>query len=375
MIRRRFIMLETLAAVTDGDGTFSIREIQVGGPGPDEVLVEIKASGICHTDYDSMSWGKMLIMGHEGAGNVLKAGSKVHSVKPGDSVLLNWAIPCGTCFQCNSGNTNICEVNSFCTGTSAGHAHPDATVCEHMPTSRSFHLGTMSRYTVVKEAAVVKMKSNMPYSSACLIGCGVMTGVGSAINSAAVKKGASCAIIGCGGVGLNVIQGCKIARAEMIIAVDISESSLRTAKEFGATHFIQSDKSDMDFIQVKKEVNALTGGRGADYAFECSAVPELGAAPLALVRNGGTAIQVSGIEQKISFDCELFEWNKIYLNPLYGNCNPQRDFPKIEQLWEDGLLKIDELISKTYRLEQLNEAFNDMHSGKISKGVIIFEDR
>ena len=365
-------MYVTKAAVTKGDEKFSIEEISVGPPGKGEVLVEIKASGICHTDFDSMSWGKNLIMGHEGSGIIIETGKGVKSLKTGDPVLLNWAIPCGNCFQCSIGNLHICEENSFCTGSGKGHAHPEATLYRNKPVARSFHLGTMSKYTVVKEEAVVKQTIDIPFTSSCIIGCGVMTGFGSAINAAQVKTGSSCAIIGCGGVGLNVIQGCKIAGASKIIAIDINKKRLIKAREFGATHFIQSTKEEVNLSKTKMKILDLTEGRGADYAFECTAIPELGAAPLNLIRNAGMAIQVSGIEQNISFDCELFEWNKIYLNPLYGNCNPPRDFPKIQQLYKSGQLKLDELISKTYSLEDLSIAFEDMLAGRISKGVIVF---
>ena len=365
-------MKQTKAAVTRGDGSFSIETIEVGTPGPGEVLVEIKASGICHTDYDSMSWGKSLVMGHEGSGLVVETGSGVNSFQAGDAVLLNWAIPCGQCFQCSTGNLHICEENSFCTGKGHGHAHADACTFKKKTIARSFHLGTMSGYTIVKEAALVKQSVDIPFTSSCIIGCGVMTGFGSAINSAQVKSGSSCAVIGCGGVGLNVIQGCKIAGAEKIIAIDVNPQRLKIAEDFGATHFILADKSEVNLNKSREKLLLLTAGRGADYAFECTAVPELGAAPLNLVRNAGMAVQVSGIEQKISFDCELFEWNKIYLNPLYGNCNPQRDFQKIQQYYQTGELLLDELISKTYEIEDLGRAFEDMHAGRISKGVIVF---
>lgn len=362
----------TKAAVTKGDGRFSIETIEVGNPGPGEVLVEIKASGICHTDYDSMSWGKNLVMGHEGAGVVVESGAGVSEFSAGDAVLLNWAIPCGNCFQCKSGNLHICEENSFCTGKGHGHAHAEACTWRNRPIARSFHLGTMCQYTIVKQEALVKRLHQIPFNSASIIGCGVMTGFGSAVNAAQVLPGSSCAVIGCGGVGLNVIQGCKIAGAEKIIAIDINEGRLKRSADFGANVFILAGKDEENLNKTREKVLAETDGRGADYAFECTAVPELGAAPLNLVRNAGTAVQVSGIEQKINFDCELFEWNKVYINPLYGNCNPQRDFMRIQELYARGELLLDELVSKTYRLEQLGEAFEDMHKGKISKGVITF---
>jgi Zn-dependent alcohol dehydrogenase len=362
-------MIKCKAIVTQGDGKFSLQEISVPAPKSCEVLIKIMASGICHTDYDSLSWGRSLIMGHEGAGIVTAVGTEVTSVQVGDRVLLNWAIPCGSCLPCSMGDQNICEVNSFVTGKK--DSYQLKSCCHGKEIDRSFHLGTMSEYTLVKEAAVIKLHDDVPFTVACIMGCGVMTGVGSAINAAKVTPGSSCAVIGCGGVGLNVIQGCRIAGAQKIIAIDVNETRLKMAKEYGATHTILADAADVDFISVKQAVKALTEGRGSDYAFECTAIPALGAAPLALIRNAGTAIQASGIEQKISFDCELFEWDKIYLNPLYGKCRPKIDFPKLQNFYRDGSLLLDSMISKTYTLEQLAEAFADMRAGTIAKGVIL----
>lgn len=360
------------AAVTDGKGNFKISEVDLQSPGPGEVLIRIKASGICHTDYDSMTWGDSLVMGHEGAGVVEQIGDGVTSVQVGDAVLLNWAIPCGTCYTCSDGRQHICEENSFVTGKGGGDT--SATIYNELKIGRSFHLGTMAEATVVKEAAVVKMTEAMPFSSAAIVGCGVMTGFGSAVNAAEVKAGSSCAVIGCGGVGLNVIQGCRIAGASKIIAVDLSEGRLKQAEKFGATHFVKADKEDLDFVEVRQKVKELTNGRGTDYAFECTAVPALGAAPLALVRNSGVAVQASGIEQKIDFDCELFEWDKIYINPLYGQCKPQKDFPLIQKLYSQGKLLLDELVTQTYSLDELGKAFEDLLAGKNARGVILFED-
>lgn len=358
------------AAVTDGKGEFDICEIELKPPRKGEVMVRIKASGICHTDYDSMSWGKALIMGHEGAGIVEQVGEGVSGFSVGDVVLLNWAIPCGQCFTCGDDREHLCEENSFVTGNGSGQTKSALLKSENI--GSSFHLGTMAEVVVVKESALVKLTSYIPFSSASIMGCGVMTGVGSAINAAKVKKGSSCAVIGCGGVGLNVIQGCRIAGADKIIAIDLSNERLEQAKKFGATHFIQATKEDVDFQEVAKSVKALTNGRGADYAFECTAVPALGDAPLALVRNSGVAVQASGIEQKINFDCELFEWDKIYINPLYGQCKPERDFPLLQKLYSSGELLLDELVTRTYSLDNLEQAFADMLEGKNAKGVILF---
>jgi S-(hydroxymethyl)glutathione dehydrogenase/alcohol dehydrogenase len=213
----------------------------------------------------------------------------------------------------------------------------------------------------------------MSFEAASIIGCGVMTGYGSVVNVAKVKPGSSVAVLGTGGVGLNVIQGARICGATIIIAVDISPQRLEMAKFFGATHTITADKNDAGLMQAAQQVKALTLGRGADYAFECTAIPQLGAAPLAMIRNAGMAVQVSGIEQEITIDMNLFEWDKIYINPLYGKCRPQVDFPKIVELYDNGSLLLEEMITQTYPLDDLQKAFDDMLKGKNAKGVIVFD--
>lgn len=365
------------AAIAKGDGSFSIEEIKVQNPKSDEVLVQIKAAGLCHTDHDSLQWGKPIVMGHEGAGIVTAIGSAVKSVTIGDSVILNWATPCGTCFQCNNKNEHICENNSPVVaggnGYTKGHAHIEGTTWKNTPIERSFNIGTIAEYTLVKESAVVKNTTpNMSYSAASIVSCGVMTGFGSAVNTAKVKPNSSAVVLGTGGVGLNVIQGIKVCNADKIIAVDINQNRLDMAVEFGATHTILADKNDKGLLKAAEKVKEMTDGRGADYAFECTAIPELGAAPLAMVRNAGTAVQVSGIEQEVLIDMSLFEWDKKYINPLYGKCNPQTDFPKILNHYKNNEIKLDEMITRTYPIDDLQQAFDDMLSGKNAKGVIVF---
>ncbi|MEM9546217.1 MAG: Zn-dependent alcohol dehydrogenase [Bacteroidota bacterium] len=364
-------MIEAKAAITNGKGDFSIEMINVGQPNEDEVLVKLKAAGICHTDWSSLNWSNrftwsdLMILGHEGAGIVEAVGSNVHHVKVGDSVLLNWAIPCKKCFQCLQGNYSICEAEK--------HPTRNAALWNNQPIQRSFNIGTLSTHTVIKKEAVIKIEVKIDFASAAIVGCGVMTGYGSAVKAAKVKAGSSVVVIGCGGVGLNVIQGARIAGAEKIIAIDLLPSRLEMAFQFGATHTIQPKRDDKDLIQTHKNVQELTEGRGADFAFECTGVPALGAAPLRMVRNAGVAVQVSGIEEELTIDMNLFEWDKIYMNPLYGKCNPSIDFPKLFRLYKKGDLLLDELVSHTYVLEDLNHAFQDMLSGKNAKGVIVFE--
>ncbi len=364
------------AALTTGKGDFFIDRIRVSDPAPDEVLVQLKAAGVCHTDYDSLNWGKTMVLGHEGAGVVVATGTQVTGLKAGDKVMLNWAMPCGHCFQCSEGNQHICENNSPVTGgkhgPNGGHAHALGTTYRDLPVERSFNLGTLSEYTLVKQAAVVlNGSSTMSFEAASIIGCGVMTGYGSVVNAAKVKPGSTVVVLGTGGVGLSVIQGARIAGAASIIAVDINPARLEMAKQFGATLIIQADKADKGLLQAAAKVKELTGGRGADYAFECTAIPQLGAAPLAMVRNAGTAVQVSGIEEEITIDMNLFEWDKVYINPLYGKCRPQIDFPAITALYNNGRFLLEEMITRRYALNELGNAFDDMLHGRNAKGVIV----
>ena len=370
--------IHSKSAVATGDGKFVIENITIADPHPDEVIVKMKAAGLCHTDYDSLSWGKPIVMGHEGAGIVEKIGSGITDFTVGDAVILNWATPCMTCFQCQEGNQHICENNSpvvaGANGHTPGHAHLEGSNRGGKAIERSFNLGTLSEYAIVKESALVKVEQeNLNFSAAAIVSCGVMTGYGSVVNSAKLQAGSSVVVLGCGGVGLNVLNACEISGAGRIIAVDINPHKLELAKQFGATDVILADKNDEGLNNVAAQVKEMLGGRGADYSFECTAVPELGAAPLAMVRNAGTAVQVSGIEQDITIDMRLFEWDKIYINPLYGKCRPQIDFPKLIRLYKKGDLKLDQMITREYRLDDLETAFDDLLKGRNAKGVIVFD--
>lgn len=365
------------AAITNGKGEFHIGEIQVGDPEPDEIRVKVLAAGLCHTDFDSLNWGKKMVIGHEGSGIIEKIGSAVTGFKLGDKVILNWAMPCEHCFQCTEGNQHICENNSPVTGgihgPNGGHAHSLGTITEGQAIERSFNLGTLAEYTLVKAAAaVINTSATMSFPAASIISCGIMTGYGSVVNAAKVKPGTSVVVLGTGGVGLSVIQAAKISGAVKIIAIDINPKRLEMAVAFGATDTIMASKTDKGLLNTALEVKKMTNGRGADYAFECTAIPDLGAAPLAMVRNAGTAVQVSGIEQEITFDMNLFEWDKIYINPLYGKCRPKIDFPAIVALYDKGSLQLEEMVTNTYQINDLQQAFDDMLAGKNAKGVIVF---
>ena len=375
-------MTEARAAVAAGDGSFAIESVHLADPGPGEVLLAVRASGVCHTDWDSLQWGRPLILGHEGAGEVISVGEGVTTCQPGDRVMLNWAIPCGVCFQCARGKENICEDRGTVADSSYSRDGLPGTSGEGTSArntggtgpgafNASFSLGTMATHALVPQAAVLALPEGVPYEVGAILGCAVMTGFGSAVNAAQVAPGSTVVVLGCGGVGLSTMLGAQYSGAERIIAVDVNPARLELAKQFGATETLLADRADTGLLQAAAQVRASTGGRGAHYAFECTAVPELGAAPLAMVRSAGTAVGVSGIEKVVPVDMELFEWDKVYINPLYGACLPQRDFPLMLDLYLQGKLPLDAMVTRRYPLEALDRAFTDMHAGINAKGVLL----
>lgn len=358
-------MIEAKAAITDGYGNLSIEPVLVMPPERDEVLVKIKAAGVCHTDYIYMTREIPRILGHEGAGIVQQVGPGVTHVQPGDAVLLNWATNCGECFQCQRGNHSLCE--------NRRRVPNERTLYNGEGIERAFYVGTMSTHTVVAKQAVNKIDVDVSFPAAAIVGCGVMTGYGSVVNTAKVEPGTNVVVIGAGGVGLNIVQGARIAGAGKIIVVDINPAKLEMARQFGATDTVLADRADAGLLAAAETVKGMTNGRGADYAFEATAVTALGAAPLAMIRNGGVAVQASGIEEDLTINMRLFEWDKVYINPRYGMCRPEIDFPRLFRLYEKGDLLLDELVTRTYKLEELPQAFADMHSGINAKGVLVME--
>jgi Zn-dependent alcohol dehydrogenase len=348
--------LYSRAIVADGMGGFSLDQVEVAAPEGDEVRVRVEAAGLCHTDWDSIrSWEGPFIVGHEGAGVVEAVGPTVSGLEPGDRVVLNWAIPCGQCATCHAGLFPLCEVNSPTNGDGvSGHARPGATTYRGMSIKRSFNLGTMADYTVVRAAAWQKIAADIPFPVAAIMGCGVMTGYGSVVNVAKVAAGSSVAVIGCGGIGLNVIQACAISGALSIIAIDVMPERLEQARRFGATDTVLSDAGDPTLAKAKAAVFDLTV-RGTDYAFECTAIPALGAAPLALIRHGGTAVQVSGIEQEKVHHLEEGAIVRAALGQrqsLRIQCDREpRDLPAItiQHVRRQDVLQVDESLLAKHR--------------------------
>ena len=365
--------LHAQAAIGDGAGGFVIDEVQVRAPLAGEVRVALRAAGICHTDHASLQWPGPLVLGHEGAGVVESVGEGVTHLRPGQPVLLNWAIPCGRCPQCQRGRGSLCErthgVDATLGSSAPAHGH---TLWRGQPVERSFKLGTLAQHTLVRAEALTVLPERLALRCACILGCGVMTGVGAAINIAQVQPGDTVAVVGCGGVGLSVIQGARLAGAGRIIAIDRRPSALQRALEMGATHTLEPPQDDPQHEQLAAALRTLTNGRGADHAFEATGVAALAFLPLKLCRNGGNAVQLSGAHGPVSVEMPQFWWDKRYLVPLYGGCQPQRDFPRLFDWAERGELALDIMVTHTYRLEQLQQALDDMLAGRSAKGVILF---
>lgn len=359
------------AAIADGHGGFTLDEVQVGEPGPGEVRVRLVASGLCHTDHQSLSWPGPRVMGHEGAGVVAALGPQVQGLAVGDRVLLNWAIPCGRCPRCQEGLGALCDrTHGVDPALGSSDAAPGHTRRRGAPIERAFRLGTLCDETVVRAEAVTPLPAALPLHQACILGCGVMTGVGSVINSARVQPGDSVAVLGCGGVGLSAIQGARIAGAGRIVAVDRRPLGLERARRFGATEVVAVEDGDADLSRAADAVRRLSGGRGVDFAFEATGVHALAFAPLKFVRHGGTALQLSGAHGAPPVDMLAFWWDKRYLVPLYGGCHPERDFPRLAGWALDGRLDLQSLVSRRYTLDELPQAMDDLLAGRNIKGVI-----
>lgn len=360
------------AVLYEYENPLSVEDVNVLDPKQGEVLVRLVASGVCHSDLHVID-GLLriplpIILGHEGAGVVEAVGPGVTTVKPGDHVVISWVPNCGRCHYCTIGRPNLCidrpGLDGFMGDGTTRFRSQNEQEIRHFASASTF-----SAYTVVQEEGCVKIREDAPLDKACLVGCGVMTGVGAAINTAKVRPGSSCVVIGCGGVGLNAVQGCAIAGADKIIAVDINPLKLEFAKTFGATHTINGREEN-----VVERVKELTGGLGAEYSFEViSTVPTIRQAWDCL-RPGGTCVVVGiappGSEVNIPV-IDLFS-EKVLTGSVYGGARMRVDIPMLVDMYMDGKLKIDELISRTMPLDGINDAFNLLKKGEVARSVILY---
>jgi S-(hydroxymethyl)glutathione dehydrogenase/alcohol dehydrogenase len=352
----------------------TVEEIQIEKPKRGEVMVRLVASGVCHSDL-SVTNGTLpvplpTVLGHEGAGIVEEVGEEVTRVKRGDPVILSWVPSCGQCSFCLVGNPQLCSNANY---ANLGRLKDLTT---RMRDASGTDLGmmtavaTMSELTVIPEESAIPIDPEIPLNRACLVGCGVMTGVGAVFNTAKLAPGSSAVVFGTGGVGLNVIQGCLLAGAEQIIAVDVLDRKLEFAKEFGATHTVNAKGQDP--VAAAKEI---TGGLGPDYGFEVVGSPETIQQTFGAIRPGGTAVivGVGKLTDFAQFNALLLSLEEKHIvGSKYGGARPRIDFPKLCNLYKQGKLKIDELVTQTYKIEQINQAFQDMEAGINARGIIEF---
>ncbi len=339
-----------------------------------DVLVRIRASGLCHTDFEviqgSLTYPLPIVLGHEGAGVVEEVGAGVTRVRPGDHVILSWNPHCGHCFYCERDLPILCE--PFRRHQPQGHLL-DGTSRMKRNGAKVHHYSvtsTHAEYTVVPESGAVPITKDIAFDRACIIGCGVMTGVGAAIRKAQVEPGSSVAVIGCGAVGLNSLQGAKLAGASIIIALDLDAEKLKLARDFGATHSV--DANDGNAVGA---VLDLTQGRGADHVLEAAGNSNGFRMAVEMTRPGGGVVWLG----KVNADTEVsFRWGSLMgerriVRSSYGNARPSRDFPWLVDEYLAGRLKLDELITRRIGLDEINEGFDMLARGEGIRTVVMFD--
>ena len=347
-----------------------VEELDIDAPKEGEVLVRVASAGVCHSDYHVMKgeWNPPLpmVLGHEGAGVVEAVGPGVTMSKPGDHVILNFRPNCGWCKYCASGRPVLCNG-----ADTARWMMFDGTSRLHKGSTEYFHFARtacFSEYAVVPQSGAVPIRHDMPLDKACLVGCSVMTGVGAVTNTAKVTPGASVVVIGAGGIGLNVIQGAKLAGAGRIIAVDMLENKLAFAREFGATDVIDASKGD-----TVERVLGLTDG-GADYAFEAIGMSKTIMQAYDCTGLGGTTciVGMAPEDDNITVNAlSLPRTERTIVGSWYGGARPWVDLPKMVDLYMAGKLKVDELVSRTYPLDEINVAYDALAAGEVARSILV----
>src|SRR5262252_1990769 len=345
----------------------TIEEVDIDKPMGREVLVRTVGSGVCHSDLHFVDglypFPTPAILGHEAAGIVEEVGLQVSEFKPGDHVIACLSVFCGHCDYCLTGKTHLCQSRPVRAKT-----EPPKLSWKGQPVNQFANLSAYAEKMLVHENGLVKIADDMPLDRAALIGCGVTTGVGAALNTARIEPGSTVAVYGCGGVGLAVIQGARIGGARMIIAVDVHEKKLETARELGATHAVDASKGDP--VQAIRE---LTGG--GDYAFEAIGLKKAAEQSFECLRPGGTATVVGMIPvgQKIELEGSVFLREKKIQGCSMGSNRFKVDMPKYVDFYLQGRLRLDEMITRRGRLEDVNDAFRAMKAGEVARSVLMFQ--
>ncbi|MCZ7530268.1 MAG: Zn-dependent alcohol dehydrogenase [Acidimicrobiia bacterium] len=365
------------AAVCEAVGSpISVQDVDLADPKAGEVRIRTRAAGVCHSDL-SVQNGTLLqpipaVLGHEGAGVVEQIGDGVQGLEVGDHVVVSWVPQCGECFFCSRSEPELCEVGfeALMTGGLLDGTARFSRGGE--PLLQMAAAGLFSEETIVPAIGAVKIDQEIPFSSAALIGCGVLTGFGAAVNTADIAQGDNVVVLGCGGVGLNVIQGANHAGAGRVIAVDMLDSKLDLAQQFGATDIVNPTEVD-----ATQRVMELTGGRGADVAFEVIGLEATIEQTLAMTRRGGQAVLVGVPDMEATIEVnpsmEFLVGEKQVRGCWYGSSNTHHDVPMLAALYKDGKLKLDELVSAKITLDEVNEAFTAIENGAVARSVITFD--
>jgi len=369
--------MKTRAAVAfEAKKPLEIVEVDLEGPKAGEVLVEIKATGICHTDaytLDGLDSEGLFpsILGHEGAGVVLEVGPGVGSLKPGDHVIPLYTPECRQCKSCLSQKTNLCTAIR---GTQGKGLMPDQTSRFSYRGKPIFHYmgcSTFANHTVLPEIALAKIRNDAPFDKACYIGCGVTTGVGAVVNTAKVEPGANCIVFGLGGIGLNVIQGLKMVGADMIVGVDINDAKEDWGRKFGMTHFVNPKKLSGDIVAHLVE---LTKG-GADYTFDCTGNTDVMRQALEACHRGwGQSIVIGVAESGKEIATRPFQLvtGRVWKGSAFGGARGRTDVPKIVDWYMDGKIQIDPMITHVLTLDEINKGFDLMHAGASIRSVVVY---
>jgi len=359
---------------TDAEAT---DKLELGEPGPNQVRVKIEAAGVCHSDLSvingTIPWKAPSVLGHEGAGIVESVGAEVRSVGPGDHVVIATLASCGTCRACSTGHPTWCI-------RTLGNVSTPFTY-NGAPASNFAAASVFAESTIVQEVQAVPISKDVPFTSACLIGCGVLTGVGAVLNRARVAPGDTAAVFGVGGVGLNVIQGLRLAGASRIVAVDTVATKEALARQFGATHFVDAANADA-VEEVKKIVPhgprstaGALGPGGVTWAFDCVGHPAVLRNAVDVLDWGGTAVAI-GIPPRgteVSIDVNALAYvDRAVMGCRYGSARPHHDIPLMVELYLEGRLLLDELVTETRPLEGFRDIIDDMHAGRLARGVLTF---
>ena len=363
--------MKAKAVVLTAPNEYSVQEIELDPPKANEVRIKMAATGLCQSDMSVIN-GKLpmpmpMVLGHEGAGVVEEIGDSVTNVKVGDHVITSFIPMCGECYFCLQQEPWLCTATDIFSGM-----QPDGTSRVKLngePIGAFAALGNMAEQVVCPSMCVVAIDKKYDLKAAALVGCGVMTGAGAALNTAKVKPGSSAAIFGCGGVGLSALQGAKIAGANPLIAVDLSDEKLAAAREFGATHTVNASTDPV------AQIMEITNEIGVDYAFEVIGFPAVAAQAYASTRRGGTTVMVGAGSPQDEYKFSALEMplsDKKVCGCLYGSTNAKVDFAKLLGFYETGQLDLDRMCSRTYSIDEVQEGFDDLVAGKNIRGIIVY---